>query len=84
MSPTTTSSTVGAGVAEQAFVDVADLLDVDVAEGDPPGGLAPELGHLHRSQHLEHDPVADRDGERAPVVRAVRKGKRAGSNSEPP
>ena len=26
---------VGAGVAEQTLVDVADLLDVDVAERDP-------------------------------------------------
>ena len=31
---------VDAGVAEQALVDVADLLDVDVAEGDPAGRLA--------------------------------------------
>ena len=54
---------VRAGVAEQALVDVADLLDVDVAEGDPPRGLAAQLGHLDGAEDLQHDPVADRDGQ---------------------
>ena len=59
---------VPAGVAEQALVDVADLLDVDVAEGDAPGGLTGELGHLDGPQDLQHHPVADRDRQRAVVV----------------
>ena len=56
---------VGAGVAEQALVDVADLLDVDVAERDPTGGLAPEPGDLDGAERLDHDPVADGDRQRA-------------------
>ena len=68
ISPTVDLVDVGARVAEQALVDVADLLDVDVAERDPPRGLALELGHLHRAQHLQHHPVADRDRERAALA----------------
>ena len=55
-------------VAEQALVDVADLLDVDVAEGDPPRGLAPQLGDLGGAQDLQHDAVGDRDGQGVVVV----------------
>jgi TnpA family transposase len=31
----------------------------DVAERDPAGGLALELGDLHRTEHLEHHPVTE-------------------------
>ena len=44
--PTVISFDVLAGVTEQALVDVADLLDVDVPEGDAPGGLSLQPGHL--------------------------------------
>lgn len=59
---------LGAGVAEQTFVDVADLLDVDVAERDPPGRLSLELGDLDGVEDFQHHPVADGDGEGAAFV----------------
>ena len=55
------------GVAEQTLVDVADLLDVDVAEGDAPG-FALDVGDLHRAQDVQHDAVGDRDRESALLV----------------
>ena len=52
------------GVAEQAFVDVADLFDVDVAEGDSACFATFEDGLLHRAQRVQHHPVGhgDREG----------------------
>lgn len=47
-------------VAEQALVDVADLLHVQLTEGDLPV-LAPDLGVLHRPEHVEHGAVVDQD-----------------------
>ena len=63
-----------AGVAEQALVDVADLLDVDVAERDAPCWLAWELGHLDGLEDLQHDPVADRDRQRSVGVASGEEG----------
>ena len=57
----------GAGVAEQALVDVADLLDVDVAERDRPPPLPLDVGHLDGVQHLHHHPVIDRQRQWAAV-----------------
>ena len=47
------------GIAEQALVDIADLLHINVPEGKAPGLLALEAGGLERAQHVEHDPVGD-------------------------
>ncbi len=47
------------GVAEQAFVDVADLFDVDVAEGDSPRLPTPQDRQLHGAQDVQHHPVGD-------------------------
>ena len=72
-----------AGVAEQALVDVADLLDVDVAERDPARSPLDD-GGLHGLEHVQHHPV----GDLAAAARAgrwrVSHGKRSGSRSEPP
>ena len=49
----------GAGIAQQTLVDVADLLHVDVPEGQATGLLTLEAGGLKGAQHVEHDPVGD-------------------------
>ena len=49
------------GVAEQAFVDVADLFDVDVAERDSACLATFEDSLLHRAQRVQHHPIRHRD-----------------------
>ena len=57
-----------AGVAEQPLVDVADLLDVDVAEGNPPSRFSRQAGELDSAQDLQHHPIGDGDRQQAVFV----------------
>ena len=68
----------GTGVAEQALVDVADLLHVDIPEGQAPGLLALEAGDLQRAQHVEHDSVGNGEQQGAAGIGGRQEGKAFG------